>query len=98
MTPLLSRIHTCTPITLHNPTVTDVASTCLEALTEAPLTVRVTQCILAERLVVDVYVGTHLVIENLRDVYIFLPNGPLRFTLCHQAFLLSLRDPYLTAS
>lgn len=43
-----------------------------------------------ERLVVDVYVGTHLVTGNLHDVYICFPNGPLRFTLCHQTFSLSL--------
>ena len=57
---------------------------CLEAPTEASVRVRVTLCIFAERLVVDVYVGSHLMIENLRDVYVFHPNGPLRVTLCHQ--------------
>lgn len=50
-----------------------------------------------ERLVVDVYVGTHLVIGNLHDVYIYLPNGPLRFTLWYQTFSLFLWTPMLQA-
>lgn len=44
----------------------------------------------AARLLVDVYVGSPLVIGNLCDVYVSLPNGALKFTLSHQTF--SLRD------
>lgn len=75
---LLSRKHTRAPITVHNPIGNDVTSTCLEALIGAPLAVRVKLCIFTERLVVDVYVGAHLVTENLHDVYVFFSNGLLR--------------------
>lgn len=91
---VLSRTYTCTPITGHNVTVTYVIQTCLEARTEAPLPVKVS--LFAEQLMVDVYVGSHLVIGNLRDVCIFLSNRPLMFTLGPQTFSPPLMGPHAT--
>lgn len=51
-------------------------------------------CVFAEWLDGDVYVGSYLVMVNLPDVCVFLPNGPHRFTLCHQTFSLALGDPH----
>lgn len=44
----------------------------------------------AERLVLGVYIGSHVAIWNPVDVYIFLPNEPSDFTMCHQTFSLYL--------
>lgn len=71
----------------------DITFTYVEALTEGPLSVGVTLCVFAERLDGDVYVGSYLVMVNLPDVCVFLPNGPHRFTLCHQTFSLALGKP-----